>query len=44
MLALSDAQIGGWVGSARVLPKRLLESGFTFSFPEIDDAIRAALA
>ncbi|WP_369037853.1 MULTISPECIES: TIGR01777 family oxidoreductase [Streptomyces] len=35
---------GDVLGSARVLPKRLLESGFTFAFPEIDDAIRAALA
>lgn len=35
---------GDVLGSARVLPKRLLESGFTFAFPEIDDAIRAAQA
>ncbi|MEU6231196.1 TIGR01777 family oxidoreductase [Streptomyces sp. NPDC047042] len=35
---------GDVLGSARVLPKRLLESGFTFAYPEIDDAIRAALA
>ncbi|WP_333778280.1 TIGR01777 family oxidoreductase [Streptomyces sp. IBSBF 3136] len=34
---------GEVLGSARVVPKRLLESGFTFAFPEIDDAIRAAL-
>ncbi|WYB40467.1 TIGR01777 family oxidoreductase [Streptomyces sp. GD-15H] len=34
---------GDVLGSARVLPKRLLESGFRFAFPEIDGAIRAAL-
>ncbi|WP_406341763.1 TIGR01777 family oxidoreductase [Streptomyces sp. NBC_01578] len=31
------------LGSQRVLPKRLLESGFTFAFPGIDASIRAAL-
>ncbi|MEZ7004212.1 TIGR01777 family oxidoreductase [Streptomyces sp. AD55] len=31
------------LGSARVLPARLLESGFRFAFPEIDGAIRAAV-
>ncbi|MER5885214.1 TIGR01777 family oxidoreductase [Streptomyces sp. NPDC001941] len=30
------------LGSQRVLPGRLLESGFTFAFPTIDEAIRAA--
>ncbi|MEV6761193.1 TIGR01777 family oxidoreductase [Streptomyces sp. NPDC051105] len=30
------------LGSQRVVPKRLLESGFTFAFPGIEDAIRAA--
>ncbi|MFR9797153.1 TIGR01777 family oxidoreductase [Streptomyces sp. MS06] len=30
------------LGSARVVPKRLLESGFRFAFPGIEDAIRAA--
>ncbi|MEU5216236.1 TIGR01777 family oxidoreductase [Streptomyces sp. NPDC020807] len=30
------------LGSQRVLPSRLLESGFTFAFPTIDEAIRAA--
>ncbi|MFE4825780.1 TIGR01777 family oxidoreductase [Streptomyces sp. NPDC056672] len=30
------------LGSQRVLPARLLESGFTFAFPTIDEAIRAA--
>ncbi|MFI2369760.1 TIGR01777 family oxidoreductase [Streptomyces sp. NPDC018833] len=29
--------------SQRALPSRLLESGFSFAFPRIDDAIRAAL-
>ncbi|MEV7234670.1 TIGR01777 family oxidoreductase [Streptomyces sp. NPDC051020] len=31
------------LGSQRVLPARLLDSGFTFAFPGIDGAIRAAL-
>ncbi|PJE94576.1 TIGR01777 family protein [Streptomyces carminius] len=31
------------LGSQRVLPRRLLESGFRFAFPGIEDAIRAAL-
>ena len=31
------------LASQRVLPRRLLESGFAFAFPGIDDAIRAAL-
>lgn len=30
------------LGSHRVLPTRLLQSGFTFAFPGIEDAIRAA--
>ncbi|WP_079044816.1 MULTISPECIES: TIGR01777 family oxidoreductase [unclassified Streptomyces] len=30
------------LGSQRVLPGRLLETGFEFAFPTIDDAIRAA--
>ncbi|MEV6169725.1 TIGR01777 family oxidoreductase [Streptomyces sp. NPDC051954] len=34
---------GDVLGSARVLPTRLLESGFTFAFPDIEGAIRAAL-
>ncbi|CAL9273645.1 TIGR01777 family oxidoreductase [Streptomyces sp. CS207] len=34
---------GDVLGSARVLPARLLKSGFRFAFPEIDGAIRAAL-
>ncbi|MEV6015254.1 MULTISPECIES: TIGR01777 family oxidoreductase [unclassified Streptomyces] len=31
------------LGSQRVLPTRLLESGFTFAFPSIEAALRAAL-
>ncbi|MET7484718.1 TIGR01777 family oxidoreductase [Streptomyces sp. NPDC005538] len=41
-LALGEMS-GDVLGSQRVLPKRLLESGFTFAFPEIEGAIRAAL-
>ncbi|WP_328317093.1 TIGR01777 family oxidoreductase [Streptomyces sp. NBC_00388] len=33
---------GDVLGSQRVLPKKLLESGFTFAFPGIDEAIGAA--
>ncbi|MER6204955.1 TIGR01777 family oxidoreductase [Streptomyces sp. NPDC001642] len=40
-LALGEMS-GEVLGSQRVLPKRLLESGFTFAFPEIEGAIRAA--
>jgi uncharacterized protein (TIGR01777 family) len=34
---------GDVLGSQRVVPARLLESGFSFAFPTVDDAIRAAL-
>ncbi|MEU2383757.1 TIGR01777 family oxidoreductase [Streptomyces sp. NPDC012461] len=34
---------GDVLGSARVWPKRLLESGFRFAFPDIEGAVRAAL-
>ena len=34
---------GDVLGSTRAVPSRLLESGFTFRHPEIDEAIRAAL-
>jgi uncharacterized protein (TIGR01777 family) len=34
---------GDVLGSQRVLPTRLLESGFVFAFPGIEDAVRAAL-
>jgi NAD dependent epimerase/dehydratase family enzyme len=33
---------GDVLGSQRALPARLLESGFTFAFPGIEEAIRAA--
>ncbi|MDO0928025.1 TIGR01777 family oxidoreductase [Streptomyces sp. TG1A-8] len=33
---------GDVLGSQRVVPRRLLESGFRFAFPGIEDAIRAA--
>ncbi|MFF2373829.1 TIGR01777 family oxidoreductase [Streptomyces xiamenensis] len=32
------------LGSQRVLPRRLLEAGFTFTHPTVEDAVRAALA
>jgi uncharacterized protein len=41
-LALGE-MAGDVLGSQRVLPARLLESGFAFAFPEIEEAIRAAL-
>ncbi len=34
---------GDVLGSQRVVPRRLLESGFRFAFPGIDEAIRAAV-
>ncbi|MEV7452813.1 MULTISPECIES: TIGR01777 family oxidoreductase [Streptomyces] len=34
---------GDVLGSQRVVPARLLESGFTFAFPDVEGAIRAAL-
>ncbi|MFG3114119.1 TIGR01777 family oxidoreductase [Streptomyces sp. NPDC048197] len=34
---------GDVLGSQRVVPKRLLESGFTFTHPRIVEAVRAAL-
>lgn len=33
---------GDVLGSQRVIPQRLLDSGFAFAFPRIDEAIRAA--
>ncbi|WP_438304228.1 TIGR01777 family oxidoreductase [Streptomyces sp. HUAS TT11] len=41
-LALGE-MAGDVLGSARVLPGRLLDSGFSFAQPEIDEALRAAL-
>ncbi|MEU1202203.1 TIGR01777 family oxidoreductase [Streptomyces sp. NPDC005813] len=41
-LALGD-MAGDILGSQRVLPGRLLESGFSFAFPSIEGALRAAL-
>ncbi len=41
--AVLGEMAGDVLGSARVLPTRLLESGFTFAFPDIEGAIRAAL-
>ncbi|MFD9909738.1 TIGR01777 family oxidoreductase [Streptomyces sp. NPDC059063] len=35
---------GDVLGSQRVLPARLLESGFSFAHPTVDEAVRAALA
>ncbi len=32
------------LGSQRVLPRKLLDSGFTFAFPQVEEAVRAALA
>ncbi|MDF3297197.1 TIGR01777 family oxidoreductase [Streptomyces tropicalis] len=34
---------GDVLSSQRVVPRRLLESGFTFAFPDVEGAIRAAL-
>ncbi|MFE2513436.1 TIGR01777 family oxidoreductase [Streptomyces naganishii] len=41
--AVLGEMAGDVLGSARVVPKRLLESGFSFAFPGIEDALRAAL-
>ncbi|MFF4757391.1 TIGR01777 family oxidoreductase [Streptomyces sp. NPDC001292] len=41
--AVLGEMAGDVLGSARVVPKRLLESGFLFAFPGIEDAVRAAL-
>ncbi|MEH6378756.1 TIGR01777 family oxidoreductase [Streptomyces sp. KLMMK] len=32
------------LGSQRVVPRRLLDSGFSFTFPDVESAVRAALA
>ncbi|MGW3492829.1 TIGR01777 family oxidoreductase [Streptomyces sp. NPDC001020] len=41
-LALGE-MAGDVLGSARVLPRRLAESGFSFAFPGIEEALQAAL-
>lgn len=41
-LALGE-MAGDVLGSLRVLPVRLLQSGFTFAFPGIEETLRAAL-
>ncbi|GAA3747298.1 TIGR01777 family oxidoreductase [Streptomyces tremellae] len=41
-LALGELS-GDVLGSQRVLPRRLLDSGFTFAFPTVDEAIAAAV-
>lgn len=41
-VALGD-MAGDVLGSQRVVPRKLLDSGFSFAFPTIDDAIGAAL-
>lgn len=41
-LALGDMS-GDILGSQRVHPTRLLSSGFTFTFPSIEETLRAAL-
>ncbi|MEU4897011.1 TIGR01777 family oxidoreductase [Streptomyces sp. NPDC044780] len=35
---------GDVLGSVRAVPRRLLDSGFSFAHPRVDDAIKAALA
>ncbi|MEV5384999.1 TIGR01777 family oxidoreductase [Streptomyces sp. NPDC052721] len=40
--AVLGEMAGDVLGSQRVVPRRLLESGFRFAFPGIDEAIRAA--
>ncbi|MFJ5259266.1 TIGR01777 family oxidoreductase [Streptomyces sp. NPDC088387] len=41
--AVLGEMAGDVLGSQRVLPGRLLESGFVFAFPTVEDAVRAAL-
>ncbi|MFB9467640.1 TIGR01777 family oxidoreductase [Streptomyces cinereospinus] len=40
--AVLGEMAGDVLGSQRVVPRRLLESGFAFAFPGIEEAIRAA--
>ena len=39
-----DELVDTLLGSERVVPERLQQSGFTFSHPELDGALRAVLA
>ncbi|MEU6401690.1 TIGR01777 family oxidoreductase [Streptomyces sp. NPDC046985] len=41
--AVLGEMAGDVLGSARVVPERLLASGFSFAFPRVEDAVRAAL-
>ncbi|MET7905708.1 TIGR01777 family oxidoreductase [Streptomyces sp. NPDC005336] len=41
-LALGEMS-GDVLGSVRALPRRLLDSGFSFTYPHVDEALRAAL-
>ncbi|WKK22323.1 TIGR01777 family oxidoreductase [Streptomyces olivoreticuli] len=41
-LALGE-MAGDVLASQRVLPRRLLDSGFSFAFPDVESAVRAAL-
>ncbi|MGW5634903.1 TIGR01777 family oxidoreductase [Streptomyces sp. NPDC003832] len=41
--AVLGEMAGDVLGSQRVVPRRLSESGFTFAFPDIEGALRAAL-
>ncbi|HEX8810466.1 MAG TPA: TIGR01777 family oxidoreductase [Terracidiphilus sp.] len=43
-LALGDMADDALLASARAVPKRLLDSGFQFRYPSIDEALREALA
>ncbi|MET7932095.1 TIGR01777 family oxidoreductase [Streptomyces sp. NPDC005322] len=41
-LALGEMS-GDILGSVRALPRRLLDSGFSFAYPHVDEALKAAL-
>jgi len=43
-LALGELAEEGLLASQRVRPKRLLEAGFEFAYPELEGALRGALA
>jgi NAD dependent epimerase/dehydratase family enzyme len=40
-LAFREFAEEGLLASARVVPKKLIESGFEFRYPELDGALRA---